>query len=413
MKHLMNFSQFITEGIRLGTNKKPEIDFTSDNPDDPIKIANPPPAGLTRNRIGNKQSINMYYAYSMDDVPSETKIELMDALKKPDAMSDSELEELIDRTFPNELKREVKSIPMIITTGSSSNLGLRMAEIIRRKYQPNAKIVDLLKKFYADPLDIVNWSAYLKADDDTKEYLDSYLRNHVIGYWDGPAAIAWAKETGNPVRDWPGDQLHKKSTEYTGFIKKSSGLASGARKLINIGHHIDDYIVNMIRLADHEYQRLLADPSIRKTQNVIMVNNPYFLIVDDMMLEGSTLKSINSVIVDKLRSSGLGAYANRIVNYVLVKYKLKETKEKSEEDRVKDTQKRGEKRKETDNLHKVYLQLFKTASTAAKAFNKTVDQYMPQFVRHETEKQKSKPKEQQIEISADKILTAAKKEGLY
>ena len=69
MKHLINFSQFLTEGIKL-VNGKPDINFEYDSPDDIIKLANAPNAKF--NTYNNK--VKMYSGYIMEKAHGEEKV---------------------------------------------------------------------------------------------------------------------------------------------------------------------------------------------------------------------------------------------------------------------------------------------------------------------------------------------------
>ena len=416
MKHLVNFSQFVTEGIKL-VGGKPSIDFEEDSAEDIVQLVNPPAAGSAGHTVQTVgKAIKMYHGYEMEDAPKEIKSELMDVLKKPDSISDEQLKKLIQNTWPTELKG--RQVNVIIPAGSSSPLALRIANALKDLYYPKAKVIDVLKRFYADPLEIVNWEAYMKADEKTREQMDSFLRSHVIPYWRGPAAMEWAKRTGEPIRNWPGLEGVKSAgkSEYTGYIKKSSGLPSGSRRLLNPGHVIDDYIVLAFKAAESDYKSLISTtPKGRDYYNVLKTNTPYFMIVDDMMLGGTTLKSIVAELGQKLKEENLQDRIENVSTYSLFKYtkEKKLTPEEQAERSKKTKEKTALKKKSESEAYTKYLTLFKDAASFAKQLKKSIDQVLPQFVEKEIGRESMKPKENQIEISTEKVIDAAKKAGLY
>lgn len=408
MKHLMNFSQFLTEGIKL-VNGRPAIDFEQDSPDDIVKLANAPAAGSSNYRVADAK-VQMYHGYAMEKADGSQKVQLMDALKKPDAISDEELTKLVKLTYPDNLVG--RRVDIIIPAGSSSPLALRIAETIKNLYYPNAKVIDVLKRFYADPLEIVNWEAYAKADDITREQLDSYLKNHVAGYWNGPAALAWSKRTGQPVQDWPGMENAKTSqaTEFTGFIKKSSGLRSGSRRLLNPGHHVDDYILDAFKSAVQIHQELIRNPKYNKLRNVITTGTPYFMIVDDMLVGGTTLKGIVDSIAAKLSDENLKAYTNYISTYSLLKYsgKAVDSPEQKEERSKAAAEKLKAKKAKQKEIDARSLQIFRDASRTAKQSNVDLDKLIKSIVDSENRKESTKPAEERVQFTVDMVKAAAK-----
>jgi len=408
MKHLMNFSQFLTEGIKL-VNGRPAIDFSQDSPDDIVKLASAPTAGSSAYKVANSK-VQMYHGYAMEKADGSQKVQLMDALKKPDAISDEDLTKLVKLTYPDNLVG--RKVDIIIPAGSSSPLALRIAETIKSIYYPNAKVIDVIKRFYADPLAIVNWEAYAKADKITREQLDSYLKNHVAGYWNGPAAMAWSERTGQPVQDWPGMENAKtsQSTDFTGFIKKSSGLRSGSRRLLNPGHHVDDYILNAFKSSAEAHQALIRNPNYRKITSVITAGTPYFMVVDDMLVGGTTLKGIIDNIATKLTDENLQDYAKYISTYSLLKYsgKAEDSPEQKEERSKASVEKSKVKKAKQKEIDARSLQMFRDAKNTANRSNLDLDKILKSIVDSENRKESAKPAEDRIEFTVDMIKVAAK-----
>jgi hypothetical protein len=405
----MDFSQFVNEGIRLGINQKPEIDFNRDSPDDLIRLVSAPIAGSNSYKVEGS-TIKMYHGYAMENAEGSQKVQLMDALKKPDTITDDELVKLIKLTYPDKLISQ--RVDVIIPAGSSSPLALRIAEAVKNIYYPNAKVIDVVKRFYADPLSIVNWEAYAKADMTTRKQLDSYLKNHVVGYWNGPAAMNWANQTGKPVQDWPGIENAKTSpdTDWTGFIKKSAGLRSGSRRLLNVGHHVDDYIIDAFKSADKVHRDLISSISYNRLGNFIKQQPPHFMIVDDMVIGGTTLKGIVNDITSKLNDANLNEYIKYISTYSLIKYsKSNQYTEKSiskSEEPVEST-----KAKQAEITSRG-LRLFMDANNAARGSKLDLDQTIKKLVDSENQKDLAKPKGDRANFTVDLIKTIAKKNKL-
>jgi len=413
MKHVLSYSQFLTEGIRLDSTGKPEINFTSDQPDDVVKLVNAPEAGSINPRTGAK--VARYYGYVMDEVGEDAKKQLMQALKEEGGISQSDLDQLIAKTFPGALQN--KNITHIFVAGSTSPLAVSIAESIKSQFFPKAKVIDILKKFYQTPIDMVDWEAYTRADRTTRKNFDSYLKKFVEE-WNAPAALAWSQETGEPIWNWPklkdySDPVYQSPTpSFSGNIKKSSGLMSGSRGLLKAGHSIDSSILNAIGAAESEYEKLFK--SRNADMRVLATNAPKYLIVDDMMLGGTTLRGIVDELEKSLNSSRTLANAiNSVSTYSLIKYKSDVPVKRTDADiAARDERKKLEKEAEAKAYTK-YVSLFKDASTIARQLKKSVDQVLPQFIEKEIGREQLKPKASQIEISTDKVIDAAKKAGLY
>ena len=401
MKHLINFSQFLTEGIKL-VNGKPDINFEYDSPDDIIKLANAPNAKF--NTYNNK--VKMYSGYIMEKAHGEEKVELMDLLKEPESITDSDLKRLIKSTYPTNMIG-IK-VELIIPAGSSSTLALRIANTIKELYYPKAKVIDILKRFYTIPMSIVNWEEYLRADPTTREQLDSYLKNHVSSYWNGPAALDWSKQTGEHIENWPGMENFKtsQSTEFTGFIKKSSGLRSGSRKLLNPGHNVDEYIINTIEAANDVFNTLKKGLKSADSYSIAAANTPYFMIVDDMMLGGTTLKGIVDNITATLKEQNLTQPLENISTYSLIKYSESTTAQTEEQKRA--AAERAEARKAKQKEIEIRcVDIFKDAKTAAQQSNIELTKIIKSIIDSENQKELAKPKEDRAKFTVDMVNAAA------
>ena len=412
MKHLINFSQFLTEGIKL-VNGRPDINFENDSPDDIVKLVNAPSASSSSYKVSNAK-VQMYNGYAMERADGSQKVQLMDALKKPDSITDSDLKRLIELTYPTNLIG--LKVGVIIPAGSSSPLAIRIANTIKDLYYPKAKVIDVLKRFYAVPISIVNWDAYLKADEITRDQLDSYLKNHVSSYWNGPAALSWSKQTGEPIENWPGMENSKTSqkTEFTGFIKKSSGLRSGSRRLLNSGHQIDDYIINAFKSAASAHQELIRNPKYNKVKGILEAEAPYFMVVDDMLVGGTTLKGIVNNIATKLTEENLQDYAKHISTYALLKYsgKSEDGLDQSDELSSVSIEKIKAKKAKQKEIDIKSLTIFKDAKNTAQQSKVELDKLIKSIVDLENQKELSKPAENRTKFTVVMVKIAATKAKL-
>ena len=272
------------EGLGVN-NERITVDFSQDSPEDSVRLN--PPVSL---RSVKKASVPVYRGYAMEK--NDNRGDFMKAIKKDGAISQADLEKLIDLTYPKDLAD--RSVKILFTTGSSDPLAANVAEAIRSLYYPNAIVVDIIKRYYgADVQDIVDREAYDKADDRTKKMIDTYLR--------------------------------RSAPEFSGFIKKSSGLQSGARRLLKPGHQIDDYVINKMREAEEEWrEKYLKDKSMNPT--IALRYKPAYLFVDDIIIEGSTLRGIFNQMIKTVSAGETDLSVRNIVKgsifgYCLLSYK--------------------------------------------------------------------------------------------
>jgi hypothetical protein len=277
----------IHEGLGLD-GEAVTVDFLNDSPTDVVKL-NPPKI----QRPTKRATVPVFRGFQLDK--NKDRSDFMEKIKKEGALSQEDLEKLISMSFPKELQE--RKISVIYVTGSSDTLPVRIAEAIRSLYHPKAKIVDVLKKYHGiDPKDIIDWDAYARADDRTKEMIDTYLRTI--------------------------------SPEFKGYIKKSSGLQSGGRRLLKQGHDIDDYIISTMAAAEEQWrENFLKDRSINPS--VALKFKPAYLFVDDTIIEGSTLRGIFREMMSVVASGDLDvSYRNmmkgNIFGYCLFTYPEKE-----------------------------------------------------------------------------------------
>ena len=284
----------ITEGISFDSLKGMDIDFEKDEEGDIVKLAPPTPTKLTR-----KSKVPVFRGYVLENV--KEKKEFAEYIKKWGAIEEDNFSALIARTFPEELRNS--NIEIIFITGSSDPLSSLIANAIKSMYFPDAKIIDIMKKYYgADINDIVDWEEYEKADPRTKKMIDTYLNQFKR----------------RKLGDMP-------KSEFEGYIKKSSGLQSGARRILKPGHSIDELIINSIKDTELKWtEEYSKDSSISPAIKARML--PNFLVVDDTIIEGSTLKGIFKNMIDSLDKVRIqGKISNRVLTsiygYVLFGYK--------------------------------------------------------------------------------------------
>ena len=260
-------------------------DFSQDSEEDVVRLNPPVPTAPVR-----KLNVPVYRGYSMEK--RDDRKEFMETIKGADSIPQADLEKLVELTFPRELAE--RNVKILFTTGSADPLAIRIAEAIRSLYYPKAQIIDVLKKYYgADATDVVDWEAYDKSDPKTKKMIDSYLK--------------------------------KTSPGFSGYIKKSSGLQSGARRLLKAGHDIDSYIINKMVDAEESWRKdYLGNRNVNP--NMAIKFRPAYLFVDDLIIEGSTLRGIfkqmmDAVMAGETNSSVRGMMKSSIYGYCLFSYK--------------------------------------------------------------------------------------------
>jgi hypothetical protein len=284
----------VNEGIRLeGT--KVVLDFNKDLENDVVNLENPKEIGPTR-----KEKIPVFRGYLLERVPDLKYF--MEIIKKWGALDQENLKTLIDFTYPTELREQ--NVEIIFITGSSDPLSANIAEALKELYYPNCKVVDVLKKYYGvDVKDIIDWKEYERADPRTKKMIDTYLRQFSKG----------------------GVMSAEARSKFDGYIKKSSGLQSGARKILKPGHEIDDYIITAIVDAEEEWRQKYRGAA-GVNQSAMMKYHPSYLMVDDTIIEGSTLRGIFKALLSTLLSNKVEnrlsqLAAKSIYGYCLFSYK--------------------------------------------------------------------------------------------
>jgi len=285
----------LNEGIRFGENKKIEIDFEKDSEQDLVFLDPPKKANVTR-----KSGIPVFKGYLIENRPDKSLF--AEEIKKWESLSKEDLKKLIDLTYPKELRNA--NVKVIFVTGSSEPLADNIASAIREMYYPSAKKIDILKAYYGtDITNIVNWEEYEKVDPKTKKMIDSYLNKFRYG-----------KHLGE-----------KPQIEFEGYIKKSSGLQSGARRVLKPGHSIDSVILDAILDSERYWKEFyLEDERLDMSVKVKMM--PKYLFVDDIIIEGSTLRGIFRSLIELLDSpeirEKIGAWTrSSIYGYCLFGYK--------------------------------------------------------------------------------------------
>lgn len=262
-KWLNSFNR-VTEGIKFiesEDSNEIQIDFNNDSEDDIVKLENP-----IETRISRFDKVPTFAGYSLEKNPKSASF--IEYIKSWESISDTELRALIDHTYPNELKKI--NVRVLFVTGSSSPMSARIAEALKEMYYKKARIVDVMKAYYgADIKDIIDWDKYEGSDPKTKKMIDSFLRSG--------------------------------SKDFKGYIKKSGGLQSGARKILKPGHTIDDYIITSISDEYSKWMEMVKDRSI--DQRVKLTNRPHFMLVDEFVIQGSTVLGIFRQLSDSLNKA--------------------------------------------------------------------------------------------------------------
>ena len=261
----------LSEGIRL-IGSSIDVDFQSDKEGDIVKL-NPP---TTINPV-RKEGIPTYRGYYIEK--SDDRGRFMKLVKQWGAVDINNLKALIDLNFPNELLK--KKVEIIFITGSSDPLAANIAKAIQELYYPDCKIIDITKKYYGNDINsIIDWEKYEKSDPTTKAMIDAYLKQFKYG-----------KTLADTPDEW-----------FEGYIKKSSGIQSGARRLLKAGHTVDDYIISNIIDSEEKWRsEYMSNPNVNPAAK--LQYRPNYLIVDDTIIEGSTLKGIFKTVLDTLDSS--------------------------------------------------------------------------------------------------------------
>jgi len=279
----VGYSDEMNEGIsmvgELGS-KKIVVDFDQDSENDVVKL-NPPTSLSTVSKKGGNtasETVPVFRGFKLERSSGDLR-EFMKTVKQWGAVNPEELKSLIDLTYPEELRRQ--QVKVLFITGSSDPLAAQIAETIRDLYYPKCRIIDVLKKYYgADVRDIVNWDAYAQADERTQAMIDTYLAGFL------------RRDNGRlPARK-----------EFEGYIKKSTGLQSGARRLLNPGHTVDDYIMNSIINAEVQWKKEYG-PGSGMPIGAGLKARPAYLFVDDTIIGGTTIRGIFKDMMDAINSN--------------------------------------------------------------------------------------------------------------
>lgn len=264
----------IDEGINFSIDPESnihsiDVDYNNDSDDDVVKLANVSPT-----RDSRMAGIQSWVGYNLEDPivdGNRIKNYFSEWVKTWNSFSDSELEELINHSFPDDLKK--KNIKIIFVMGSSSPLSSRIADALKKMYFKDAKIIDIMKAYYGvDKKDIINWDEYEKAGEVQKKQIDSYLRG---------------------------------LTSFDGYIKKGGRLQTGQTrdKILKPGHYVDDYIIDNISRELRDW----SDSAKGETNiKALMSRVPNFLTVDDIVVQGSTIKRALTQVIKSLYKPSVG-----------------------------------------------------------------------------------------------------------
>lgn len=259
------------------------IDWNNDSDGDVIKLN--PVRPVKSSRIS---TIETFVGYALEDpvVPGEPRSHRVkrcfsEFAKEWDSISDQDLRNLIDYTYPNALREKSTNVAILFVMGSSAPLSARIAEALKEMYYRSAKIIDITKAYYgADVRDIVDWEKYDQSDERTRAMIDSYIRGFQTT-WDAEGRRI------NPRRKWEG------------YIKKSSGLQAGARSLLKAGHTVDEYIIDTIRKEMIKHKEIVKTGDMRLAR----ATSPMFLAVDDLIIGGSTMRSTFDMLLSAISNS--------------------------------------------------------------------------------------------------------------
>lgn len=289
----------LVEGVSMYRNQI-SLDFEEDHKGDIIKLHEPKPLAPVR-----KAGIPIYRGYYLERVAQGENTDgtenFMKEIKTWGLIDDENLSRLLAHTYSPELA--TRQVAVIFIAGSSDPLSVRIAETLKRDYYPECKIIDVMRKYYGvDPNDIIDWDKYKKADPVTQRNIDTYLNQYSSHF----------TETGRRIPP---------AREFTGYIKKSAGLQSGGRRLLKPGHEIDDTIIQSITQAESEWlEKYEKDPRIAR--HMALRYRPSYLLVDDTMIEGSTMRGIFQQMVSVIGSQKFSKFSSSMIEKSLFGYCL-------------------------------------------------------------------------------------------
>jgi len=322
MKRLLSYSNYntfnhldsrtINEGVKYSCTHDEngklitgniDIDWNQDYPEDVIKLNPVKPVKSSR-----LSTIETHVGYALEDpriqgdAPNHRVKKCFSEFSKNwGSISDEDLKNLIDYSYPNKLRES--NVKVLFVVGSSAPISARIADALKELYYRKAKIVDITKAYYgADITDIVDQDKYKNADERTRQMIDTYTRSFQTTY----------DQENRPVPP---------RNKWEGYIKKSSGLQSGARSLLKPGHVVDNYILDIIRNEMEGHQRTVQTGDMR----IARLNKPAFLAVDDLIIAGSTMRNSLSMILNAISSRSANIPMSNLIatstfGYVLFSY---------------------------------------------------------------------------------------------
>ncbi len=328
-----SISHDLNEGITFNRGSKSykdssiEIDYQNDTDQDIVRLAQPRDTLTTggkdprRLRTGTGDIVT-YSGYALEKMEDDIRLSFSEYMKEWESISDSDLKALINHTYPKELKdRQVK---LLFVAGSGSPLALRVAECIKEMYYPKAKIADILKAYYgADIKNAIDWDKYERRDGKTKKMIDTYVKNRGK-YFTGSIKKSPLKRKYKKLDpDYDPDLNVTLDAEET-----IGGLQKGARDILKPGHVIDQYIIDSIRDEQEKYEKYFKDArSSRINMNALVKMTPSYLLVDDLIVGGVTMRGIFKAMLDTLNKHKnsipmLSNAQSHILGYTLFRYKL-------------------------------------------------------------------------------------------
>jgi hypothetical protein len=318
----------INEGIYFtsdnrGKNPYMTIDWNNDTPDDVVKLADP----IRLNPVGLGSLKSAYAGYALENPTIngvEVKKHFAEWSKDEGSLSDDELKQLIEYTYPEELKQQ--NIRILFAMGSGSTLSVRIAEALKELFYPKAKIIDIMKAYYGiDPEDTVDWDIVKQHHDEFRKKhgredetrikgVQSYL-NKARGHDPKKGEFEYKNiedfddldAMDKYLVDLEAEQNRLDAIErdkFKGYIKKGGTVQSGIirDKFLKPGHYIDSYIINSIK------QEIIKHDENRKhlTPNMATKLNPKFLTVDDVIVKGSTIRRAMSIVREEISRPNSG-----------------------------------------------------------------------------------------------------------
>ena len=323
-----------SEGIQFtgGPDPSIDIDWNNDTSNDIVKIADGEFLKPSKAHL-----IQMFAGYRLqDNVPDvldtsgekqiTAKRGFSNFMKEWDSIENDDLGDLIDYTYPSELRD--LNVKVIYVMGSSSPLAANIANLIKEIFYPDAKIVDVLKAYYGSDIDnTVDKRQRSLADEKTQNMVDSYAyqqRPHFSGHIKKSGVDVKTKKDWNEIDDEIESDIVRYTDDESGYdTTKVGGIQSGARRLLKPGHTIDDGILAPMRDAMEEWKNNRS--SISSTTSLSLLS-PMFLTVDDVVIGGSTFSSLSKILLNAIKedpdlSKSLDDdMMSRVKGYILLAY---------------------------------------------------------------------------------------------